>query len=112
MPSKDWRFRIRHILESVAAIENYVADMTFEEFVQDQRTVDAVVRRFTIIGEAANRVPVEICAANPEIPWNDMRAMRNFVVHEYFGVSEENLWDTIVYDLPGIVAPLNEILEK
>ena len=47
MPSKDWRFRIRHILESVAAIENYVADMTFEEFVQDQRTVDAVVRRFT-----------------------------------------------------------------
>ena len=50
MPSRDWRLRIQDILESVAAVKNYVAGMTFEEFVCDPRTVDAVVRRFAIVG--------------------------------------------------------------
>lgn len=112
MPFRDWKLRIQDILESVAAVAGYVANMTFEEFVGDQRTIDAVVRRFTIIGEAANHVPEEICRRNPRLPWVDMRAMRNFVVHEYFGVSEEALWDTIHEDLPGIVKPLQELLDR
>ena len=110
MPSRDWKLRIQDILESIAAVESYVVGMSFEEFVSDQRTIDAVVRRFSIIGEASNHVPEEICLANPHIPWVDMRAMRNFVVHEYFGVSEETLWDTIHDDLPGIVKPLQRLL--
>lgn len=88
MPSRDWKLRIRDILESVAAVESYVAGMTFEAFEGDQKTIDAIVRRFTVIGEAANHVPAQICLRNPHIPWEDMRAMRNFVVHEYFGVSD------------------------
>ncbi len=86
--------------------------MSFDDFARDGRTVDAVVRRFTIIGEAANHVPEEICDRYPGIPWADMRAMRNFVVHEYFGVSEETLWETITHDLPGIIQPLQELLKK
>lgn len=112
MPSRDWKFRIQDILESVGAIEGYAAGMTFEEFVRDQRTIDAVVRRFTIIGEASNHVPERICLENPHVPWADMRAMRNFVVHEYFGVSEETLWDTMHNDLPGIKEPLRNLLAR
>jgi uncharacterized protein with HEPN domain len=112
MPFRDWRLRIQDILEAVAAVENYAAGMAFEDFIQDQRTVDAVVRRFTIIGEASNHVPEEICNRNPHIPWADMRAMRNFVVHEDFGVSEEILWETIWHDLPGIVEPLKHLLDR
>lgn len=112
MPSRNWKLRIQDILESVAAVRSYVTGMTFEEFVLDRRTVDAVVRRFSIIGEAANHVPEEICSRYPEIPWADMRAMRNFVVHEYFGVDEEILWDTITVDLSGIVKPLGHLLEQ
>jgi len=112
MPSRDWKFRIRDILESVSAIVGYTAGMTFEEFVRDQRTIDAVVRRFTIIGEASNHVPERICSENPHIPWSDMRAMRNFVVHEYFGVSEETLWETMHNDLPGIVEPLKNLIAR
>lgn len=110
MPSRDWRLRIQDILESIADVQSYVTGMTFEDFVRDRRTVDAVVRRFTIIGEAANHVPEEICTRNPGIPWADMRAMRNFVVHEYFGVDEKTLWDTIFEDLPGIIGPLQRLL--
>ena len=112
MPSRDWKLRIRDILESVAAVESYVAGMTFEAFAGDQRTIDAVVRRFTVIGEAASHVPEEICLRTSKIPWADMRAMRNFVVHEYFGVSDRTLWDTIHVDLPGIVGPLRILLDR
>lgn len=110
MPPRNWNFRIQDILDAVAAVQTYTAGMTFEAFTLDRRTVDAVVRNFIVIGEAAIHIPDEICARNPEIPWPDMRAMRNFVVHEYFGVSERVLWDTIHEDLPGIVKPLRRLL--
>lgn len=111
MPSRNWKFRIQDILEAVAMVESYVSGMSFQDFISDQRTVDAVVRRFTIIGEASAHVPEEICRNNPGIPWEDVRAMRNIVVHEYFGVNEEILWDTIHHDLPDIVGPLKRLIE-
>ncbi|MBW1981277.1 MAG: DUF86 domain-containing protein [Deltaproteobacteria bacterium] len=112
MPSRDWKFRIKDILDAVEVVTDYVSGMTFEDFVRDQRTIDAVVRRLTIIGEASAHMPEHICRQNPDIPWIDMRAMRNFVVHEYFGVSEDILWDTIHNDLPGIVEPLQRLLTQ
>jgi len=63
-------------------------------FISDDLTLDAVSRCFGIIGEAAAHVPEEVVAAHPEIPWADMRGMRNVVVHEYFGVTNETLWKT------------------
>jgi uncharacterized protein with HEPN domain len=65
MPSRKWKLRIQDILELIDAVQSYVAGMTFEDLIHDRRTVDAVVRRFTIIGEAANHVPEEICRHNP-----------------------------------------------
>jgi uncharacterized protein with HEPN domain len=73
-------------------------------------TLDAVSRCFGIIGEAASHVPAEIAAAHPEIPWSAMRGMRNIIVHEYFGVTNETLWNTAREDLPGIVEPLRRLL--
>ncbi len=110
MPSRAWKLRIQGILESVSAIESYVAGKTFDEFALDQKTIDAVVRRFAVIGEAANHVPEDVSLCSAQIPWADMRAMRNFTVHEYFGVSEDILWDTITEDLPGILRPLQQLL--
>ena len=112
MPSRDWKLRVQDILESLEAVERYIEGMTFEQFLRDPRTIDAVVRRFTIIGEASNHIPEEICRRNPDIPWADMRAMRNFVVHEYFGVDEKTLWDTIHQDLPEVVQPLQQLLDQ
>jgi len=69
------------------------------------------MRRFAIIGEASNHVPEEIRGRSPRIPWADMRAMSDFIVHGHFGGSEEILWDTIHDDLPGIVDPLKRLTE-
>ena len=112
MPLRNWLFRISDILDAVSAVETYVAGMTYEDFIADRKTVDAVVRNLIIIGEASVHIPEEICMAHAEIPWQDMRAMRNFVVHEYFGVSDRILWDTVQIDLPSLVPVLKEIAVK
>lgn len=109
MPHRDWLFRIGDILSSITAIETYVKGMSYEDFIADRRTVDAVIRNLIIIGEASSRVPEEVVLNHPEIPWNEMRAMRNFVVHEYFGVSDKILWETVQADLPPIVPALKNI---
>lgn len=108
MPHRNWEIRVYDILKSLEAIRNYTSGMSFEDFSRDRKTVDAVIRNFIIIGEAALHVPDEVCSKHPEIAWYEMRGMRNFVVHEYFGVSDRILWDTIQTNLP----PLENLLTK
>ena len=112
MLDRDWKLRIEDILESIAKVERYTAGMTFATFTADEKTIDAVVRNFTIIGEAARYIPQEIEARYPLLPWNEMRGMRNIVVHEYFGVSFSILWHTLKQNLPPVVPMLKEILER
>jgi uncharacterized protein with HEPN domain len=81
-----WQFRVRDILDTIGRIDAYVGDMTFEQFAADRRTLDAIERNFISIGEAARAIPEDIIQQFHELPWGDMRAMRNFVVHVYWGV--------------------------
>lgn len=112
MPHREWRFRIQDILGAIRAIRKYTQAMEFKTFVEDRRTVDAVVRNLIIIGEAAVQVPEDICLKHPEVPWYEMRGMRNFVVHEYFRASDVVIWDTVQVDLPPLPAMLKKILEE
>jgi uncharacterized protein with HEPN domain len=111
MPAREWRLRITDILNSIAAIQSYVAGMDYDSFEADSKTIDAVVRRFGIIGEAAKHVPDNIRELHPEIPWKQMREMRNIVIHVYFGVKTRIVWQTVHKDLPPLV-PLLEALSK
>lgn len=90
----------------------YTRDLDFENFKSDSKTIDAVVRNFEIIGEAATHMPEEITVNNPEIPWQDMRDMRNMLAHEYFGINEKIVWETIQDDLPPLVPQLAKLLSK
>jgi len=84
--------------------------MNCEQFKADTKTVDAVVRNIEIIGEAASHVPEKITTDNPDIPWQDMRDMRNVLAHEYFGVNEKIIWNTVQEDLPPLVQQLKNLL--
>ncbi len=112
MPRRDWRLRIKDILDSIENIRNYTAGMEYNEFVDDRRTIDAVVRNIIIIGEAANHVSEVIQRRNKDIPWKVLRDIRNVVVHEYFGIDKGIVWSTAKNDLPPLVNPLKEILEQ
>jgi uncharacterized protein with HEPN domain len=108
---RDWRFRVRDILDAVRAIERYTEGMTFEEFAADARTIDAVVRNLMTIGESTRWIPEPIKDAHREVPWRTLRGVRNVVVHEYFGVDSEILWESVRSDLPPLAPKLEAILQ-
>jgi uncharacterized protein with HEPN domain len=108
---REWRFRLEDILEAVGWIQRYTSGLTYAEFSLDRRTVDAVIRNFQVIGEAARHVPPEVEGRHPQVPWHQMRAMRNELLHVYFGVDLTIVWDTIHHHLPPLVPLLQAVLE-
>lgn len=110
MPDRDWRLRLYDIAESLDAIEGYVAGRTFESFGEDRRTVDAVVRNLEIVGEAANALPREFRDRNLEIPWDDVRAMRNILVHAYFRVDLGIVWKTATVFGPQLLVQVRRLI--
>lgn len=112
MPPRDWRLLIADIVDAIQAIDAYTTDLTQEQFAADRMRLDAVIKNLTVVGEAAGRVPVSVVGAHPEIPWSRMRAMRNVVVHEYFGIDEEALWGTATGDLKPLLPLLVALLRE
>ncbi len=86
--------------------------MSPEEFRADDKTVDAVVRNFGIIGEAARHVPADLRDRYPRVPWDEMRGMRNVVIYEYSAVSSAVIWQTVRGNLPPLKPILLKILDE
>jgi uncharacterized protein with HEPN domain len=91
-PERSWKIRLEDMLICIAKIKAYTLGMTFEKIRDDDKTVDAVIGNFEIIGEAAWHIPLEIQEKYPKLAWLEMRGMRNIVAHEYFGISLSIIW--------------------
>ncbi len=100
------------ILNSIEAIEKYTMDFNREEFLASVDLQDKVMWRFTIIGEAVNSLPVELKSQYPKVLWQKATDMRNFAVHEYFGIDFGIIWDPITVDLPVFKKQINKILQE
>ncbi|NJC95625.1 MAG: hypothetical protein C3F07_03490 [Anaerolineales bacterium] len=112
MPSRNWKMRVGDILECITRIQKYTHGYKFGEFEEDDKTIDSVLRNLEIIGEASRHIPKDVKARYPELPWMEMNAMRNIVVHEYHGVNLRIIWTTIKDDLPPLIPQLKKILEE
>jgi uncharacterized protein with HEPN domain len=110
--TKRWQERIDDILQAVAEIDSFIVGMDESSFLADVKTIKAVVANLTIIGEAARYVPDEIALLDPEIPWGSMRGMRNRLVHGYYQVDAQIVWNTCQRDLPAIVNKLEELRRR
>ena len=88
------------ILESIKQIEKYTKGLTQKDFEHKLQVQDAVIRRFEIIGEAVKNIPEDYKKSHPEIEWRKAAAIRNILIHEYFEVNIERVWNTIIDDLP------------
>lgn len=86
MSKRDWKLFVEDILESLDLIEEYVEDMEFENFKEERKTVDAVVRNLEIIGEAAKYIPDTVKEKFAEVDWKGVVGLRNRIAHEYFGL--------------------------
>jgi len=111
MSKREPRLLVGDILESVHKILDYTAGLNFEEFTRDSKTVDAVIRNFEIIGEAANRLPEDFKDSFSEIDWHRIRGFRNRIVHDYFGIDYSIVWTIKETFLPQMIAQLKPLTE-
>ena len=101
---------IEDCLEAISKILNYTKDLTDKEFYANEMVFDAVIRNFEIIGEAAKNIPTSLRDQYPDIPWKNIIAMRNIISHEYFGISKQIIWKTILL-LPDLKKKIQNILK-
>ena len=100
---------LEDILTSIASIEEYTKGLSFKDFSDDKKTIDAVVRNLEIIGEAARNIGQSFAEKHSELPWSEMISMRNKVIHEYIAVDLDILWKTIKEDLPKLEEQVKEL---
>lgn len=105
---------LEHIAQAIQRAASYIEDFANAEALQqDTRTQDAVIRNIEIIGEAANHIQTMspgFVANHPEVPWLEMRGMRNKMIHEYFDVDWDMVWDTVTDDLPKLKQQVDGLL--
>jgi len=111
MPPRAWRVRIEDMLEAVERIEQRVQGLDFDAFEQDARTVESVAFNLLVLGEAASQVPDDVREAHPDVPWSQLRGLRNVIAHEYFDLDERTLWNTVQSNLPPLVPVLRKMLD-
>lgn len=107
---RDYALYIKDISDCIQKIEEFVGEMEFEEFVNDDKTSSAVVRKLEIIGEATKNIPKDIRQKYKKIPWSDMAKMRDKITHFYFGVDYGIVWEVIKQRLPEIKPLIEQIL--
>ena len=102
---------LRHILDAIRRIETYIVDGR-DLFFDDSMRQDAVVRQLEVIGEAVKQISAEVRAQRPEIPWRDIAGMRDVLIHAYFSVDLEQVWEVTQADLRQLRRAVEEILER
>ena len=102
---------IKHILDAIAAIERYTKDVSKEQFLNksNQMMQDAVIRELEVIGEAVKRLSDNLKEKSTDVPWRDIGDMRNILIHEYFGVDLEIVWETLQSDIPQLKKILSQV---
>lgn len=98
------------MFESAMKIKRYTANLNFDSFLNDDKTIDAVVRNFEIIGEAANRIDPDFRTTNAVIDWKRIRGFRNRIVHDYFGIDYEIVWTIIESDLDILIEQIETVI--
>ena len=100
------------VLEAINNIKSYTLNLDYNAFKQDKKTFDAVIRNLEVIGEAAKNIPDTIKKQNSEVNWRAISGMRDKLIHEYFGINKQIVWETIKSDLPDLELKIKNILEE
>lgn len=106
MSKRDDRLLLQDMLGAIQRVLEYTDGFDFERFMSNERTKDAVVRNFEILGEASNRISATLKDQNSNVPWHKLRGYRNRLIHEYFGVDYELVWEIISDDLQSLLESL------
>lgn len=111
MTKPDNRQRLQHILEAISKIENYIQGFDENAFKQDEKTLSAVVWQLAVIGESVANLTRDLRSANPNIEWQKISGTRNHLIHGYFSIDFDIVWDTTQNDLPKLKTEIEKVLE-
>lgn len=111
MTKRDYRDYLQDIVNAIEDVASFTKDMSYRDFLTDQKTKNAVIRSFEIIGEATKNLPDSIRKMDASIPWKRMAGMRDKIIHEYFGVDYQIVWKTAKRTLPKLRTRIADILE-
>ncbi|AKB55375.1 MULTISPECIES: HepT-like ribonuclease domain-containing protein [Methanosarcina] len=103
---------LSEIMSAAVAIQDFTEGMDRETFLNDEKTKSAVVRQLEIIGEAAKAIPADIKALAPDIDWRNISGMRDRIIHAYFNVDYNLVWDTIVSDIPVLESRIEMLVNE
>ncbi len=102
----------RHILDEIVYLNSALQGKSFEDFVGDETLRRAVARSIEIIGEAVKKIPDDVKVQHPEINWREVAGMRDKLIHHYFGIDYQLVWDAIHDQLPTLQATINQIIQE
>jgi len=102
---------IEDVLTSMDKAENFIQDISYDDFLADDKTSYATLRALEIIGEAVKKVPQAVRNSYPEIPWTEMAGMRDKLIHDYFGVNLQTVWDTVKKDIPELKSKFKQVYQ-
>lgn len=106
------RLRLQHMLDACDAVIQFMSGKVEEDLVTDKLLVSGVTRQIEVIGEAANMLTIELRDAHPEVPWKQIIGMRHKIIHEYFAVQTDTVWDVVRSDVPVLRDRIAAIISK
>jgi len=112
MSKRSDKLLLEDILEAIDSILEYTSDISIERFLADKKTKDAVVRNFEIIGEAVNKLSKGIKESNQHIDWAGLVGFRNVIVHDYFGIDYDVVWNIKTNHLPKLIKDIRHLITK
>ena len=108
---KDDSVYLRHIMDALLQIERYTDGVTYEEFLSNSLLQDGVIRQLEVMGEAARNLSEDLRNEYPKIPWRQMISLRNRMIHAYFNVNLQIIWEIIQGDIPNLKQETKHVLE-
>ncbi len=112
MSERDWILYIEDIYECTERVITYAENLSYEDFIQEHMVVDAVIRNLEVIGEAAKKVPQHVKKNYDYIQWRKVAGFRDILIHEYFRIDYEILWDIVKNKIPQLRSDVKRILES
>ena len=109
MKDRELRDYINDLIQACEDILSFTEGMSYSDFASDKKTINAVVRSLEVIGEATKKLPMSLRGKYPDVPWKHMAGMRDKLIHEYFGIDKQMIWQVVQKHIPKILPSIKEI---